>query len=510
MKSSIKRAFAIVLSCAMASLGISACSHEKDPKSPNDDKPSSALSSSQPTSKPLNTENAAPFETPVAATPEATEGPEEKDVIIYRVHSVDNYNDGIARVSFSKVSRTISSTDVFETESETSFAYIDKNGKVLFKIPAGYSGEEFSNGYAYVHNENTLYVIDKSGNVLSNYAKEASDNEHVAAYADGYVLTLEKASTFSESKFIYRLYDPTGEVVNTHESAKKLSPFHYCGRGIFCASLYSDSNVLVLPHIYMTSNGKSFIGKDNEEGGVYYCPFDTLPSFRDSDTAAVCFEYHPNLQIVFIDVDGNFSTKGFPDGYKSEIIGNITENHMLMYRGDFRYVDKNLKIISVDLVNKKYAVLDKEYADKISALSATQLSVFHNGRYVFPLQGADGESYTGIFDEKLKPVCDPIPGTCSSIGFSCERLIISRTNGSESIAYIYDTDGNELFSVNSGNRSYSDSVLLAKAPADIPWDISEDGEIITTSSYTYVLYDVDGNILFEGIDFNTGTELVFE
>ena len=514
MKNSFKRAFAIGLACVMAGMGLAGCAGKND--SPSDDKTSTAApteaSTAAPTAKPNGEESAKPVETESAATPEATAEPEERTVEIYRQDgiSIGAYNNGIAHIEYEKVSRIISASGASDPVKERGSAYIDREGKVLFWIPEGFYGSAFSNGYAYVHGNATTYVIDESGKVLSKHSTDKNAKEYVISRGDGYVLTYEKASTFSASKFIYRIYDPTGEVVNTFESEEELE-LDYCGEGVF----YTPSTYK-LPHRYWDKNGHSFIDKNDSEGdNKWFDGLDAGVRFNEDKKAVVCgFIYSGSTGVVIMDTDGNTSLQGFPNGDNYKLIGNISEDHLLAYKGDLSRKDKNLAIVSIDTVKNTYNVMDKEYSSRVYAPIGHVIGTLSNGRYVFTLMGSDGEEYVGIFDSKLVPVCEPIRGTaCVSYanytdGYSDGRLIIF--NGKECVAY--DVDGNELFAIHEfrGSGGYQDGMISALRPSVVQSEIAEDGTIVTKEINTRHYLDLDGNLLFDQIDFTTGTELVLE
>lgn len=507
MKDLFRRAFALGLACLMAGISLAGCSGKNE--SYSDDKTQTAVPTVQPIATPGEKETAKPVETETAGTPQITAEPEEKTVEIYRQYPNDfgSYNNGIAKVNYVKVTRTISISGASEPISQRNSAYIDKEGKVLFRVPEGFYGSDFSNGYAFVSNDKMVYIIDESGKVMSKHSADKNDKEYVIKRGDGYVLTYEKASTFSASKFIYRIYDPSGQVVNTVESEKELE-LEYYGEGIFYTASTNK-----LPHRYWDKNGNSFIDKNDEENGWRYFGLKSEIHFNAEGKTVPCgFEYG-SYGVVIMDTNGNTSIQGYPNGdYHFKLIGSISEDHLLVYTGDFSKADKNLTIASIDTERNSYRVMDKEYSSRISANTDSSIGVLSDGRYVFPLKGSDGEDYVGIFDSKLVPVCEPIPGYTVGLGFYDERIVIGKNTSQGRDLIIYDTEGNEIFSVEGVTNlpNYSDGVLNSSVRSERPHDISEDGTIITEVGAKGLYFNLDGNVLFEEIDFTSGFELVLE
>ena len=83
--------------------------------------------------------------------------------------------------------------DVKEDGSERTEWYIDKKGKTVITLPAGYSGSDFKNGIALVTGKEKSYFIDKTGATAYSFSEKAElagyvDNLHILKDNSGYFL----------------------------------------------------------------------------------------------------------------------------------------------------------------------------------------------------------------------------------------------------------------------------------------------------------------------------------
>ena len=155
-----------------------------------------------------------------------------------------------------------------------------------------------------------------------------------------------------------------------------------------------------------------------------------------------------------------------------------------------------------------------EYLQYVRNMDESLLTLT-DGRYAFNMKGKDGNEYVGLFDAKLKIVCEPIPG--KFFGFSCGRLFVEDKFHNIDV---YDADGNKLFIINHEkypnylqslkSMLYSDDVMLVFKEADVQVAIARDGAIITGKGNKGVYIDLYGDVLFENIDYSTGIEIVME
>lgn len=469
----------------------------------------------------LNTATPTSEQNTVVPTVEPTAA-EDKHLELVTASSLDAFHEGLAWVHFRKVSRDFyANGDVSEKIYEDYVGCIDKTGKIVFYFP-GKSTQwtGFSNGVAYWENKGTLYLIDKTGNVLSKHSTDESSKEQAILWQDGYVLTHENKLSFSENSNTYKIYNQSGDVVNILEDVIKKYDWEYnwiyCGMGIFHCSAVDPKN------IFMKCDGTLFTVDKLDE----------IPCFVD-DRAVVGTIYRDSNDkrfwgVKLMDAEFNFSEQW------SRIEGNrglFSENHLLIYDRTLYWNDPYEAIHSINNELNTYSELEQEYLQYVRYMDES-LTSLTDGRYAFNMIGADGNKYVGLFDEKLKIVGEPILG--EFYGFSCGHLFVRRINHGSYCVYVYDKDGNELFTIysdksydrsigyfgylganvsldemNKLTQLYSDDTLLVGKFGAVP-EISDDGEIVNREGFKGIYLDLDGNILFESIDFSTGVEISIE
>ena len=450
---------------------------------------------------------------------------EDKHLELVTASSLDAFHEGLAWVHFRKVSRDFyANGDVSEKTYEDYVGCIDKTGKIVFYFPGKSSKwTGFSIGVAYWENNGTLYLIDKTGKVLSQHSTNESSEEHAIKWADGYVLTFEKVASFSENKDIYRVYNANGEKINALQCPPKEHDWQYnweyCGKGIFYYRLNNYSGY-GMHNFYMDSNGNTFDDEDKKysKGDSYE------PIFLSQTTRIAGVKFDDCYGVELMDTEFNFRGLKLPDfNYSIPKGGTVSEDHLFLHESTWDgYV-----AMSIDIPNMKKHLMDDTYVNRVKKFSLMNLT---DGRYAFDMKGADEKQYVGLFDAELNIVCDPILG--EFYGFSCGRLFVRRINHGSYCVYVYDKDGNELFTINSDKSShlgyfgyvgtyaseeemnrltllYSDDVLLAGKFGAVP-EISDDGEIVNREGFKGIYLDLDGNILFESIDFSTGVEISIE
>lgn len=445
---------------------------------------------------------------------------EDKHLECFNAAEFDSFNEGLAWVRFTKDSKDFyANGDVSETKYDKYVGCIDKTGKLVFFFKGDstyWTG--FSNGVAYWENNGTLYLIDKTGKVLSQHSTKDSSEEHAIKWADGYVLTFEKVASFSENREIYRVYDTAGELLNMLELPPKQADWQYnweyCGQGIFYYRLNNYSGY-GMHNFYMDSNGNTFDDefKEYSKGESYE------PLFLSQTTRIAGLKFDECYGVELMDTEYNFRGLKLPDfDFSTPKGGTVSEDHLFLHESTWDgYV-----AMSIDIPNMKKHLMDDTYVDRVKEFSMMNLT---DGRYAFDMKGVDGKNYVGLFDAELNIVCDPIPG--EFYGFSCGRLFVRGKSWGYNDIYcinVYDKDGNELFTINDSNSNnskgyygylgkdtllYSDETLLVLAVGDAQ-SISDDGTIVYGKTRKGNYLDLDGNYLFESIDFSTGVEIIIE
>lgn len=144
-----------------------------------------------------------------------------------------------------------------------------------------------------------------------------------------------------------------------------------------------------------------------------------------------------------------------------------------------------------DLENNEFRKFEGEYADRLISDSLEENSstkeqnplIFQNDRLVLPIEGSDGKQYIIIYDSRWNQISEPILAS-DYFNLSCERLVVESNHDT----IVYDSNGNKIFALSE--LGYHDGMQA----------FSEDVALVNSSSDQLVYVDIDGNILFTGID----------
>lgn len=363
--------------------------------------------------------------------------------------------------------------------SYTHIGCIDKKGYLLFEYENMDILTDFSNGYAHVKDQNTdiVYVLDSSGNIQSAYPEDSSTT--VIAYGDGYTVTSEHAEGFNYNDYTYKIYDPSGSLINSFNTTDEYTyeNSYYCGKDIF---EFGNTN------FYFISLKK-----------MINCPTDHQVFFYD-DTAAVDITYSETeslSKLKLMNTSGQISEipipKDFGSPYSSDII--IKDGLCLIQVSE--YPEKNF--ISYDLSTNTFSKMniDAKYADKINWDAIPEHFSFSNNRLVLPLTGDDDNHYIMVLDDNWNIIIQPVQGYSSE--YTCQKLVVETNNDT----VIYDKSGNILYTLSDKGYKKSDyqSDLTQKCPVPFSDNVMT---FVIIGSHEPAYLDKNGNKLFSNINTN--------
>lgn len=398
----------------------------------------------------------------------------------------------------------------FEKGGVAHFGCINKKGELLFYLDGINLGNcaspgrvltpgtNFSDGYAFAFAHDKMYVIDKSGEILSEYTEQSKENDvpRVFAYADGYVWMQQYISGFDKAYYKYQLYAPDGGFVTEfiYNGTKELTNLKYCGSGVW---RYRDFET---------------------ERNRYY----SIASNCWIDFFEKCWVYSSFYnQEGLIGVD-YWSDSNYVKLYVMDSKGNIRIiEHELIGYYDYGMINDGLLTISGDSIssNKKYfsvcntetgvvTKLDGRYAEYLRGIPS---DAYTDGVIPLIIEGQDGKEYLIFFDKLLNPISTPL--ACRGYHYS-DGLMIAETYGTTQGLYDYcviDSAGKVCFSVGekgySQITSFSDGVARALPNTSSKWreivhtvgkDVFSD---ILQGNWVYI--DTNGNQLFDSINVST-------
>lgn len=375
---------------------------------------------------------------------------------------------------------------------------IDKGGKMQFAVSVDslvlpesidYAiPTKFSNGCAYIAgapNPNSqegsvLWVISKSGQVLSCYSNEGS--EKVAAYGDGYVATQELSDGFESSAWIYRIYDSEGNLIEefSHEG-KWSAQVNYCGKGVF--AFYNKADLAT--DFYFANSQKHLVLDAHYDSNTKVVKF-----YDDIATLTSHGINIGNNSIALISKEGVIEEVSIPEGLHGIWDVTINDDLCLVRGGTKLGSNRGLAMSVYDRSNGVWITLDEKYASMVKADKVATSLVFKNERLPLVMEGDDGKTYMAVFDGNLDIAFEPVKEQWAVGGYSDNRLVTRTAQGD--IYTVYDEGGVVVFSFlpdEHGCESllpFSDGVACAEPKENENW----------MPQY----FDSEGNTLFEKID----------
>lgn len=392
----------------------------------------------------------------------------------YEITSAREFSEGLAWINYEK-------------DSQEYTGCIDKSGKLMFYYEGDYGISTFEDGYAYLTQSDTVYMVDTKGNVVSSYPvapgyiisgqEKKSQVSGARVWGGGYVLYQEFGASFDEpSTFIYSVLDKDGNKLHefTHEDTKTLLELYYLGNGVFA---------------YSFKVGETCLYFAKTDTVVEYQPsYDYMAKVQVQDGY---FVYFCGSYMSLSDDQGNVQNIPIPSdfGNDPEVIG-ISDGYVLLKGNDGHGFYSLYNIETGD-----YTRYEGKYADNLyweSAVNVSQSYGFTNGVIAISLKGQDNEQYIGLMNTNWEEICEPFLGE----SFSCadNALVVSDTFG---IAYhdVYDLNGNRLcgFSGDPHLGGFSENIMM-KGYASIGSIYGE------TCEYLYH----DGSKAITDIDFSSG------
>lgn len=409
---------------------------------------------------------------------------DDSEIDIYLTY---NYSEDLAWVIFNK-----------GAEKQECCGCIDKSGNLVFytdKDSLGISPKlakltSYSNGYAYIETKDSLYLLDKTGNILKTYNCSTKKNDNkVVAYADGYVWYQECVAEFDEAYYTYTLYDfQENSVTNfKYNGNDPIESMNYYGKKVW--GFYNRNKDKPINSYYFTDSNKWV---DSAQEFYFLDDISLISTTYDEEDTDIGY-------LAFIDTEGELTYTQLPDyvGRWSDIkCYAISEDCCVLYNHSYPEC-----IFSYNISSGEFIKMDNEYTDKINYDSLPDNSIelyFENGKIALRLTGTDKESYVGLFDTSWNIIDKPLQ--TSSFDFSDGKLITNETS-------VYDDAFNLQFSAEDfGYKSispYHNGIAHAKKDGI---QIASGGEQYGYEDCWFYI-DSDGNRLFDTINTKSATKI---
>lgn len=365
----------------------------------------------------------------------------------------------------------------YENKNGDFWGCINKSGEVVFDLSADdiIKVTPFSNGYAYIEQNECYKTIDNTGKTVATY--NIDDKNSVLAFGDGYVLSKKYQADFDSSEYTISVHNIDGSIIDSFsDDYINYDLYNYCGKGVFeLSNSYDEVR-------FFSINSKKWIDYEMDTTNCYY---GRNVNFYDDKMLVGIIYTDDNYSFEYMDTNGNFTSDKFGDwntdfGYiwKKEP-GPINDGVLAFNCGSDEYVG----LFSFDFSTGTMKKIPDTYRDKVIDDDLHKPLMFEDGCISLLLRGSDDETYVGLFDSNWKAIMEPIK--ISDDGYfpvSCERLVVKTTT--ETV--VYDLSGQVVFT--PSNNGYYNILPYADDVARV------EGE----SQPTYL--DKEGNLLFDEID----------
>lgn len=379
------------------------------------------------------------------------------------------------------------------------YGVINKSGEMIFRIDSDdiSAVTQFSNGYSYVSYSDKTDVIDTNGITVKSYP--INENQCIRAYGDGYVLTEEHYSDFDSNGYVYTIYSPQGDMLETIETEDYSSFVRYFGKGIFGC------------------NGNLYFSEEQKQ-----LPMNEIIDFYNQlyfyeDVASLKIE--PS-ELILISSEGEIFKNSIPIEDSLFYAPTVKNGLCIIKINDYMLATYNL-------ATQTFSTMSEDDAGKIVWGDIQTSLVFDDsGKIALTMQGSDENYYVGIFDTEWSMISEPIQVrgnsnfvrgfgySDSGYAFSYDRLIVSNIGISENPeTCVYDGNGNLIYTLDEksyyGIAPYSDGVACVSS-----WEgrykgngyaVHLDGnhmmELDDEESPKYL--DLDGNLLFDKINMDS-------
>lgn len=401
-----------------------------------------------------------------------------------------SYHEGLAWVQYG--------------ESDKYWGCIDEKGKMLFK----YSCNEleqidpfvppfFENGYAYLKSTSNsqIFVIDRSGNIVSKY-------DNPTAYGYGYTVVENHYSDFDSAHYEYKIYNSNGkqvEIIETEVDSEV--EVKYCGEGVFYFEANSDQ-----VYLYIAPKNKIIEYKYRRTNVDEDIQFNNGLAFTVNDSYSLAKTF------VVIDSNGkiteiNKRDKNSKFDEKYDMFGAKRENNLIYGNSIIYYDEEQPKLSSYNVKNDSFIdykdtkMLEKFETHYDGSINHVDINPsFNNDGFLASLVGADGLGYVSIFDYKLNMQTKPIQADKFE-AYDNNTCLIGDT--------IYDMKGNVLYSLAENNYkkviSDSDNIIFVCGYQD---NTSSEKDYYDDNGEkcNFAVLDRKGTVLFDKIDISNVEE----
>lgn len=355
-----------------------------------------------------------------------------------------------------------------DANDDASWLIIDKAGNVLAGFPSiGMLRTSFDNGYAHVSSVegNKVYTIDRAGNVVS-YVESDPYAEQVVIAGGGYTITKDNISNFDTVGYQYTVYNADGSINGVFVTETDSEMALYIGKGVF----------FVNNGIYCAKVGKRIENICGSYRRTYNFNGEQVFITTAYD------EEHENDCIMTVREDGVIK-KAVSDQFSNNI--NVSD-----IAGDFCVIlDLSYdKIFSFNVNTGDIYELDASYYERIpSWVWDNDPPTPNDERIVISLEGADGNSYSAIFDVYFNLIEGPVLG---SFGSPRDGRIIASVYRDCMKDEVYDKNGKFVYSISDLNYSRKGTGYSCGAIA------------VCNEMNEYVYLDTNGNLLFKSLNFD--------
>ena len=412
-------------------------------------------------------------------------GSYENDDSTSFVRMAKGYSEDLACVQF------------FANEREC-YGYIDKNADMKFYFSSKYEDgfceppTDFENGYIHYEYGNTVYVINKDGEITSKY------DDDCVAYGSGYTCVETDTSGFDGVGYEYTFYRPDGTVVETFNSERKAT-VEYLGNGVFLYQYYDDNDEKVRKY-YLVESG-NWVAADM---GV------------DTEDIKVCDKwlyngiFSKNARENYIDLydkNGEHFTVSLPDELYAVDVGeeiwlcDISDKYILLEsetEDEEGYEDWSFWIYDMD--SKKFKNYRGKYMDNIDKRGYYN-KIFQDS-IALSLRGGDENDYIGLVNiEDLSETGEPIQ--IRDVEVYKDVMVVQEDTSSDVQQTLYDSKGNVIYTYTKENYSgwlggFNDNTMVAGCGYNF-----NDQEM---SRVIHKFMDYSGKSLFDEINYSSGSE----
>lgn len=365
-------------------------------------------------------------------------------------------------------------------EDNDYYGCIDETGKMLFKYNKTSLSfpTKFENGHAFLYNSGIygkVSVIDRNGDIQYTF-------QNSEAFGFGLVVVESYQSSFSSSEYKYDIYGSDGKIVDSctaDEPSKQMHVF-YCGDGVFEFSGYG----------FYCAKTSTWVTDYNDSDG--------LIRFNTAGKALFESKLHSSdsykLLNVFANSDGTF--KQLPE----EIELSGTRINKSLHDDMVYYYSDNGRILSPKILSsynvstetksvlKDDAIIERLNRKLISSGNEDEYTLncsSNKNGIIVSLIGDDTIEYVALLDSQLNTIIEPVVKIGNYHAFDNGNFLINHS--------VYDKNGTELYKV-----EYDD--VISDSESTIIVQGERNGNSDRYKGSPFYAIDQEGNIVFEEID----------